>query len=205
MFKIRAHRFQIAGGRRRVVWPVVTIYNWLWPDWLHDWHKRAATLVHDPSSYIRSAIFCVSFMFWTWSGCSLMCTEFIRMSSKCFVSALVLCLLLGWTGMSFWLSSWVRCVLPWACHCSILVVSLFSVSNLPPPDIGFDFDFSELKKKSRKKRGSTSTLHQHQSLDMVIFKTRKKEEDFNTDAGLTGFRFVDLELLTDFVDLVSKL
>ena len=81
----------------------------------------------------------------------------------------------------------------------------FNLPNLPPPDIGFDFDFSDLKKKSRKKRGSTSTLHQHQSLDMVIFKTRKKEEDFHTDAGLTGFRFVDLELFTDFVDLVSKL
>lgn len=50
------------------------------------------------------------------------------------------------------------------------------------------------------------TLHRHQSLDMVIFKMRKKEEDFNTDAGLTGLRFVDLELLTDFVvNLVSKL
>ena len=96
-------------------------------------------------------------MFWTWSGCSLVCIVFIRMPSKCFVSALVLCLLLGWTGAIFDSpagSGTFRhepAIAPFYSRESLLG---FNLPNLPPPDTGFDFNFSDIKKKSRKKRGS---------------------------------------------------
>ena len=84
---------------------------------------------------------------------------------------------------------------------NFLVVSLFLVSTFQtchPLSLVLTLTFLTSRKRAERnmvREDLVRTLHWHQSLDMVIFKTRKKEEDFNTDAGLTGFRFLDLELL----------
>ena len=107
------------------------------------------------------------------------------------MSALVLCLLLGWTGAIFDSPAGSGAfrnkpaIAPFYSRESLLG---FNLPNLPPPDTGFDSDFSDIKKKSRKKhglRGLSENTASTSKLGHGNFQNEKKRR------GLQHRRWID--------------